>query len=51
MRLDELGRPHAASASDMTWPVGLCGVVSDTSFVRGVMSAATRSGSTAQPSS
>ena len=38
-------------ASGMTWPVGLCGFVSDTSFVRGVISAATRSGSTAQPSS
>ena len=37
--------------SGMTWPVGLCGFVSETSLVRGVSMAAIRSGSTAQPSS
>ena len=37
--------------SGMTWPVGLCGFVSETSFVRGVRSDAIRSGSTVQPSS
>jgi hypothetical protein len=38
-------------ASARTTPVGLCGVVTLTSLVRGVMRAATRAGSTAQPDS
>ena len=50
MRLDQVDDGADRCLRD-DLPVGLCGFVSDTSFVRGVISAATRSGSTAQPSS